>query len=240
MRLASRANGVAIGIVVIALALTGCGSDTPTETTNSQKTSVQVTNANPAPGPTAPPPSAPPQSDAARPVHQYTIVDLIRDNHLVETRLHPGEPGAPTMDLPTPPGWVDANGTTPAYAWRAIYFTDPAMSADPPSIVTVVSKLTGNGATRALAYAPGELRNMTDFEGAAGTAKMVGGFNAWQLGGTFTRTNGVKRAIVQTTVSIPAPDGVFIMQSNADGVPEQLGLLRETMNIIDERTTITP
>lgn len=234
MRIASRAKGVAIGTVVLALGLAGCGSEHATDATNSQKTSVQMTSANPAAGPTAPSPAGAP------PIHHYTIVDLIRDNQIVESRLHPGDAGAPTINLPTPPGWADAGRTAPAWAWRAIYFTDPALSADPPNIITVVSKLTGNGATRALAYAPGELRNMADFNGDAGTAKTVGGLNAWQLGGTFTRKDGVKRAIVQTTVSIPAPDGVFIMQSNADGAPDQLELLRNAMSVIDEQTTISP
>jgi hypothetical protein len=167
-------------------------------------------------------------------------VDFIRDNRLVEIQLHPGDPGAPNLNLPTPPGWTDAGSTTPEWAWRAIYFTDPAMAEDPPNIITLVSKLAGNGVTRVLAYAPGELRNMADFEGDAGTTKKVSGFNAWQLGGTFTRNDGVKRAIVQTTVVIPAPDGVFVMQNNADGTPEQLGLLRDTLGIVDEQTAITP
>ena len=68
----------------------------------------------------------------------------------------------------------------------------------------------------------------------------VSGFNAYQLGGTFTRKDGVPRAIVQTTVVFPASDGVFIMQNNADGSPNQLGLLRDTMRIMNEQTTITP
>ena len=114
------------------------------------------------------------------------------------------------------------------------------MSADPPNIITLVSKLTGDGAARVLLYAPGELRNMADFEGDQGTAMKVSGFNAWQNGGTFTRKDGVKWAIVQTTVEIPAPDGVFVMQHNADGLPDQLGLLRDTTRIINEQTTITP
>jgi hypothetical protein len=112
--------------------------------------------------------------------------------------------------------------------------------ADPPNVITLVSKLTGNGVDRVLAYAPGELRNMTDFQGDGGTTKKVSGFNAWQLGGTFTRQDGVKRAIVQTTVVFPAPDGVFIMQNNADGVADQLGLLKDAMQIVDDQTTITP
>jgi hypothetical protein len=246
MRRASRAKRVTIVAVVIGLGVAGCGSDTATEATNSPETSVQATNLNPAAGPTAPPPGAPPAPPPAAPPaqpagHHYTIVDFIRDNRLVETQLRPGDPGALTLDLPTPPGWADAGSATPAWAWRAIYLTDPALEADPPNIITLVSKLTGNGVGRVLAYAPGELRNMADFEGDAGTTLKVSGFNAWQLGGTFTRAeDGVKRSIVQTTVVIPAPDGVFVMQSNADGTPEQLGMLRDTMRIMDEQTTITP
>jgi Probable lipoprotein LpqN len=243
MRRASWTKGVAIGAVVIGLGLAGCGSDTATEVTNPQETSVPVTNPNPAAGPTAPgaPPASPPAPPPASPArHHYTIVDFIRENRIVETQLHPGDPGAPIVNLPTPPGWTDAGDLTPAWAWRAIYFTDPAISADPPNIVTLVSKLTGNGAARVLSYAPGELRNMANFDGDEGTVKKVSGFDAYQLGGTFTRKDGVKRAIVQTTVEIPAPDGVFIMQSNADGVPDQLGMLRDTMRIINEQTTITP
>ena len=245
MRRVSRTKGVAIGAVVIGLGLAGCGSDTATEVTNPQETSVQVTNPNPAAGPTAPPSGAPPASPPGAPPasparHHYTIVDFIRDNRIVETQLHPGDPGAPIVNLPTPPGWAEAGRATPTWAWGAIYFTDPAMSADPPNIVTLVSKLTGDGAARVLSYAPGELRNMADFEGDQGTAMKVSGFNAWQHGGTFTRNDGVKRAIVQTTVEIPAPDGVFVMQHNADGRPDQLGLLRDTTRIINEQTTITP
>jgi hypothetical protein len=245
MRRASRTKGVAAVAVVIGLGVAGCGSDTATEANKSPETSVQVTNPNPAAGPTAPPPGAPPASPPAAPPaaptrHHYTIVDFIRDNRLGESQLHPGDPGAPIVNLPIPPGWTDAGDRTPAWAWRAIYFTDPVMSADPPSIITLVSKLNGRGADRVLAYAPGELKNMADFEGDAGTTMTVGGFSAFQLGGTYIRGDGIQRAIVQTTVEIPGPDGVFIMQSNADGTPEQLGLLRDTMRIVDEQTTITP
>ncbi len=234
MRRASRMKAVAVGVVVVGLGLAGCGSDTATD---SNETSAQATS--PAAGPTqgAPSPSSP-VAPSLRP--PYTIVDFIRDNRIAETQLHPGNPGAPIVRMPLPPGWADAGPTTPAWAWSAIFFTDPAMAADPPNIVTLVSKLAGNGTRRVLAYAPGELRTMTDFQGDEGTTKKVSGFDAFTLGGTFTRKDGFKRAIVQTTVVIPAPDGVFIMQHNADALPDQLGLLRDTVRLIDEQTTITP
>ena len=114
------------------------------------------------------------------------------------------------------------------------------MAADPPNIVTLVSKLVGNGVGRVLSYAPGELKNMAGFDGDQGVSKQVSGFSAWEMGGTFTRSDGVKRAIVQTTVVVPVADGVFVLQRNGDGLPEQLGLLRDTMNVINEQTTITP
>ena len=173
-------------------------------------------------------------------MHNYTIVDFIRDNNVTETALHPGDPGAPIVNMPALPGWVDAGEVTPTWAWNAIFKDDPAMSADPPNIVTLVSKLSGNGVGRVLSYAPGELRNMANFQGDAGISKQVSGFPAWELGGTFTRNDGVQRAIVQTTVVFPAPDGVYVMQHNGDGVPDQLGLLRDTMKAIDDQTTIAP
>ena len=239
---------VASGMLVCGLVACGSGSDTA-ET--SPKSGISGPTTNPVAGPPAPgpnPPAAPPPGavppegapPAPAPHHQYTIVDFIRDNAIVETHLHPGGAGAPVIELPTPPGWTDAGSTTPQWAWNAIYFTDPAMSADPPNIVTLVSKLTGVAANRVLAYAPGELRNMADFDGAEGTVLKVGGFNAWERSGTFSRSDGVRRAIVQTTVVVPGPDGAVIMQHNADGPPDQLGLLSDTMRIIDDQTTIKP
>lgn len=244
---AIRLMGVAAsGVLVCGLVSCGSGSDTAA---TSSKSGISGPAATPAAGPPAPgagpsapaPGAAPPEGAPPAPApHQYTIVDFIRDNGIVETHLHPGGAGAPAIELPTPPGWDDAGSTTPEWAWNAIYFADPAMSADPPNIVTLVSKLSGIAANRVLAYAPGELRNMADFDGPEGTAMKVGGFNAWERGGTFTRSDGVRRAIVQTTVVVPAADGAIIMQHNADGLPDQLGLLSDTMRVIDEQTTITP
>ena len=39
---------------------------------------------------------------------------------------------------------------------------------------------------------------------------------------------------------IPAADGVFVLQLNADGTEDQMGVLMDATNIIDEQTTITP
>ena len=241
MRRVSRTKSVAIGAVAIGLGLAGCASDTAT---NSQETSVQATNPSPAAGPTAPPSGAPPApSPARRPCPPATttrsLISSVRTTSRKPSSIRAIRVLRPSTCLLRPVGPTPAI-RTPTWAWRAIYFTDPAMAADPPNIVTLVSKLIGNGVARVLSYAPGELRNMANFKGDEGTQMKVSGFNAYQLGGTFTRKDGVPRAIVQTTVVFPASDGVFIMQSNADGGPNQLGLLRDTMRIMDEQTTITP
>ena len=49
--------------------------------------------------------------------------------------LHPGSPGAPTLTLPLPQGWVDEGPAKPEWAWSASKFDDPATKADPPTIV---------------------------------------------------------------------------------------------------------
>src|SRR4029077_17662970 len=71
-----------------------------------------------------------------------TIVDYIKDNNITETQVHRGDPGSPTINLPFPPGWQDAGNRTPAWAYAAILFSDPAMAQDPPTIIALVSRLT--------------------------------------------------------------------------------------------------
>jgi hypothetical protein len=231
MRKLRRPGGAAIGAVVLVLALVGCGSGTATEATPSEETSTPATTTT---------------SEAAAPKVQpsgrhYTIVDYIRDTRIVETRVHPGDPGAPTIKLPFPPGWKDAGARTPKWAWGAIYFADPAMAAAPPGIVALVSKLTGNVLpARILWYAPGELKNLPYFDGGDGSASKLSGFDAWQISGTYTSDDGVKRAIAQKTVVIPVQDGLYVMQFNAEGLADQMKLLMDAMGVIDEQTTITP
>ena len=39
---------------------------------------------------------------------------------------------------------------------------------------------------------------------------------------------------------IPGKDGLFVLQLNADGTEDQMGVLMDATTIIDEQTTITP
>jgi hypothetical protein len=115
------------------------------------------------------------------------------------------------------------------------------MAQDPPSVIALVSKLTGNvDPAKILQYAPGEIKNLPGYDGAAeGTPSTLGGFDATQIGGTYTK-HGVKRAIAQKTVVIPGRNGLYVLQLNADGTEDQMGALMDATNVIDKQTTITP
>lgn len=229
-----RAGVIAIAAVALGLSLAGCGSDTKTDESATESTSsseaATTTSAEAAP----PTPGAPAGQN-------YTIVDYIRDNGITETPVKRGDPGAPTIDLPFPEGWEDAGPRTPDWAYGAIVSTDPAFTNDPPSIMALVSKLTGNvDPKKILEFAPGEIRNLPGFEGSnEGTAGKLSGFDAMQVGGTYNK-DGVTRAIAQKTVVIPGKDGLYVLQLNADGREEQIGALGAATMTIDEQTKITP
>jgi Probable lipoprotein LpqN len=232
MRMSLRAGVIATAAVAFGLGLAGCGSDTKTEPTTAKPTTSEAMTTTSEAAPTT-------SAQASGP--NYTIVDYIRDNGIVETPVHRGDPGSPTIDLPFPTGWEDAGPRTPEWAYGAILSTDPAMAGDPPTIIALVSKLTGNvDPAKILEFAPGEIKNLPGYEGAeTGSPSTLGGFDATQIGGTYTK-EGVKRAIAQKTVAIPGQDGLYVLQLNADGTEDQMGALVDATTVIDEQTTITP
>jgi probable lipoprotein LpqN len=235
MRTHSTVAGSAAALVALGLALTGCGSDSTTEATSSSSSSSSSASSS------ASTSSAAPTSTQAG--ANKTIADYIKDNGITETPVKRGDPGTPTVNMPPPEGWADAGPKTPPGAYGAILFTDPAMAADPPTIVSVMSKLTGKvDPAEIFKFAPGELKNLPGYEsaGEGGDAKL-GGFDAYQIGATYVR-DGTKKLVAQKTVIIPAADGngIFVLQLNASGTEDQINPLMEATSKIDEQTTITP
>jgi hypothetical protein len=226
-----RACVVAVAAIAIGIGLSGCGSDTKSEPSTSKQTSTASSTSTSKPAPTSAQASGP----------NKTIVDYIKENGITETPVHRGDPGSPTITLPFPPGWEDAGTRTPEWAYAAIVSNDPAMAQDPPTIIELVSKLTGNvDPAKILEYAPGEIKNLPGYDGAQdGQPSTLAGFDATQIGGTYTK-DGVKRAIAQKTVVIPGQDALFVLQLNADGTEDQMGALMDATGVIDEQTTITP
>jgi len=228
MTIPMRAGVIAIATVALGIGLSGCGSDTKTE--ESATTSATDTTSSEAPTTTAEAAGGP-----------KTIVDYIKENNITETAVNRGDPGAPTIDLPFPPGWEDMGGRTPEWAYGGIVYGDPAMAQDPPTVIAIVSKLTGDvDPAKILEYAPGEIQNLPDFEGPEnGKPGTLGGFDATQIGGLYTR-DGVNRMIAQKTVLIPTEGGLYVLQLNADGTEEQARPLMDATQDIDDQTTITP
>jgi len=233
MSMPTRAGIVAVAAVALGLGLVGCGSDTATESNAQESTSTTETTTETSAESSA---AAPAPAGANK-----TIVDYIREEGIVETPVKRGAPGSPTIDLPFPPGWQDAGPNAPEWAYSAMLSTDPAFAADPPSIIALVSKLTGNvDPAKILEFAPGEIKNLPEYEGAeTGSPSQLGGFDATQLGGLYTK-DGVRRAIAQKTVVIPGQDGLYVLQLNADGTEDQMGALMDATAAIDDGTTITP
>ena len=128
MKKLTAASVVGIAAIALSFGLAGCASDAKTEATTSAETATTEA----------------PTTSAQASGPSYTIVDYIKDNGIVETPIHRGDPGSPTVNLPFPPGWEDAGPRTPDWAWGAMVFTDPAAANDPPTIIALMSKLTGN------------------------------------------------------------------------------------------------
>jgi hypothetical protein len=227
-----RAGVIAVAAIAIGIGLSGCGSDTKSEPTTSKQTSTASSTTTS---------KAAPTSSAQAAGANKTIVDYIKENGITETSVHRGDPGSPTINLPFPPGWEDAGSRTPEWAYGALVSNDPAMAQDPPTIIALVSKLTGNvDPAKILEYAQGEIKNLPGYDGAQeGQPSTLAGFDATQIGGTYTK-DGVKRVIAQKTVVIPGQDALFVLQLNADGTEDQMGALMDATGVIDEQTTITP
>ena len=222
----------AIAAAAIGLGLAGCGSDTKTESTTAKESTSETTTSTSADSPT---------TSAQAAGENYTIADYIRDNGIVETPVKKGDPGSPTIDLPFPPGWEDAGARTPDGAYGAIVSSDPAFAADPPTIVALVSRLTGDvDPAKVLEFAGGDIMNTPGFDGAEeGSPSTLSGFDASQIGGMYTE-DGVNRFIARKTVVIPGQDGLYVLQLNADGTEDQFDALLDATSAIDEQTKITP
>ena len=153
------AVAVAAGVV-----LAGCSSATDTKATDTSTTSTEQSTTTQASGPT-------------------NIREYIDSNGIKETVIRRGEPG-PEIDLPVPAGWEIKNDVKAA-PYGAIVYTKPAIPTNPPRILAILSKLTGDvDPKKILQLAPGELQQTPGWDGPEkGTKSKLGGYDAVQIGG---------------------------------------------------------
>ncbi|MCX2715762.1 LpqN/LpqT family lipoprotein [Mycolicibacterium sp. J2] len=229
-----RAAAVAAVAALSLFGAVGCGSDSKSEATSSSSSKSSSTASSTKKSTSASSTEAAPES----PGTHKTIVDYIKENGITETSIKRGDPG-PSIDLPVPDGWK-ATDELPEAPYGAIVFTGSAVPDNPPRILALLSKLTGNvDPKQILEYAPGELENLPGWkplnEGAAST---LGGYEAFQLGGNYN-VDGKQGVIAQKTVVIPADDGLYVLQLNAYADESEADALGAATDIIDEQTTIT-
>lgn len=226
MRSSRSAGAVVIAAALLGSGLSGCGSDTETAPSTP---SPQTTDAADA------------WADQTAP--EMTIAEYIEANNITETPVRPGDPGSPTIELPLPPGWRDASARGPEGAYTAMEYADPAAPADTATIIIYVSKLTGNvDAAKILEYAPAEIQRLPEYEGPkVGSPTTLGGFDATQIGGAYTKI-GVRLAVGQMTAVIPGQDGTYVLQMNAESLGKQdlVEQLALATAVIAQKAKITP
>lgn len=241
---ASALTGVAAAMTALAVVLSGCGSDTNTATdsSTSNETSTKESQSSKSDTPTSKTRAKVAERDEDAPGPNPTIATFIAENSITETPVAMGDPGAPRIDLPVPDGWEPAGEDTPEWAYGAIVYTGPESAEYPPSIVAIVSKLSGDvDPQQIIDLAPGELNNLPGFEPLnEGKLSTLGEFPAYQLGGTWQSEDGLTKIVAQKTVVIPGADGLYVLQLNADGLDTQLEIVGAATNVIDSETTITP
>jgi hypothetical protein len=235
---------VAAVIVIAVAVLAGCTRTTTGTAAMAERTAVAspTTSARPStPRPGTPRPSTRepgPTGTPGTPGSQPTIQDYIVANGIVETPLRPGDPG-PRIDLPVPPGWRTTDAFGDAASYGAIEYSDTAVPSNPPRILSLLSKLTGDvDPERILDLAAGELNNLPGFVGPTeGTRDTLSGFDAVTLGGSYD-DNGMSGVVAQKTVVIPADDGVYVLQFNAFADESEMDIIAAATDVVDEQTTI--
>ncbi|WIM88610.1 LpqN/LpqT family lipoprotein [Candidatus Mycobacterium wuenschmannii] len=225
-------SGAAVAILATSITLAGCGSSPSNSTAANNPSSA---SASAKPQPKVAPRLAP---EGPNP----TIAGYFKDAHITATPVHKGDPGAPTVNFPMPDGWADAGPDTPPTAYWAIVDNGPESAKYTPSIVATVSKLDGDvDPQKLIELAAGATKNLPGFKiHNDGTEDNLGGFPAYQLAGTWTQ-DGQTRAVLDKVVVINGKDDViYLLELNADALPDQVEKAVPAAVAIDEKTTITP
>lgn len=225
-------TGTTIAVVAIAIGLAGCGSS-PSSNNAAGKSSTAATSAA----------TATPQSKVAPRITAQgpnpSIASYFDQSHITATPVHKGDPGAPTINFPIPDGWADAGPDTPATAYWAIVDNGPEATKYTPSIVATLSKLDGDvDPQKLIELAAGATKNLPGFKQMGdGNEDNLGGFPAYQLGGTWTQ-DGQTRAVADKVVVINGNDNIYLLELNADCLPDQVEKALPATVTIDEKTTI--
>jgi hypothetical protein len=239
MKRTAARSGAAVAVVAVAIGLAGCSSS-PSSNNAASKTSTTGSAASSTSSTAQKPQSKVAQRIAADGPNP-SIASYFKDSNITATPVHRGDPGAPTINLPIPDGWADAGPDTPATAYWAIVDNGPEAAKYTPSIVATLSKLEGDvDPQKLIELAGGAIKNLPGFKQMGdGNEDNLGGSPAYQLGGTWTQ-DGQERAVADKVVVINGNDNIYLLELNADCLPDQVEKALPATITIDEKTTITP
>ena len=220
---------VAIGVVLVGGLTILAIVERPKSSNTSTSTSASTTTAA----------SSAPSTSAQQSGPNPTIADYLKRNHIHETTITHSTPGAPTIELPVPPGWTRIPDDADA-RYGGLVFNTPSNPDDPPNIIAIVEKLRGGVDTdKLLAVAPGEVKNLPSYNGGDGQKTTLSGYPAYQIGGSYTK-NGATRMVAQKTAVIQSKEGIYLLQLRAEGPQADADALQGATGVIDEKITITP
>jgi len=213
--------------VALSVALAGCS---PSNEQSAADTTESTSSAA----------AAPTESADYPELESATLNQYIVDNDIAETPFADGDPGTPKIEFPIPDGWSSAGDDTPDWAFGAIKYDNPVDPEDPPAVIAIASKLTGDvDPAKILEYAPGQLDGLPGFEPIGEPEKdSLGGFEAIDYVGTYM-WEGKKRIVGQQTIVIPGKDALFVLQLNGDALDGQQDVVIDAADIIAEQTKIT-
>ena len=235
MKRTAARSGATIAIVAVAIGVAGCSSS-PSSNNGANSTSAPGSAATSAT-------TAKPQSKVAPRLSvdgpTPSIASYFKDSHITATPVHKGDPGAPVVNFPIPDGWADAGPDTPPTAYWAIVDTGPEAAKYTPSIVATLSKLDGDvDPQKLIELAAGGTKNLPDFKQMGdGAEDNLGGSPAYQLGGTW-KQDSQEKAVADKVVVINGKDNIYLLELNADALPDQVEKALPATITIDEKTTI--
>lgn len=210
-----------VGALALAVVVVGCSPRTEVASTEATQASPTVRAGGPGSG-------------------AMTLSQYISDNKIAEVRFKRGDPGTPKIEFPFPPGWSNAGERTPDWAYGAIIYDKAGNPEDPPYMVAIASKLTGNvDPAKILEYAPGQLNDLPQFTPFGDPTKdSLSGFEAIDYAGTYLR-KGQPRVVGQQTILVPGEDGLFVLQLNAEAPQGEKQPVIDAAKYIAENTKIS-
>jgi hypothetical protein len=234
---------IAATAICLTVTLAACGGGSKSANSSTSSASTTTTSSSTSAKAAAPAGKLQPRNldSTGAGAANYTIADYIRDQHLTETPMHQGDPGAPQIDVPLPDGWQSAESDTPDYAYGAIVYKNPDASPSDytPNIIALLSKLDGPAdPQKLLDLAGGEMKNLPGFVAAGDGPATVSGFPAYRIAGEYD-LNGGKAASGQETVVIQNANGLFVLQMNATSDESQSKALFDALESIDRTITIS-